>query len=242
MTTFNAAHMDILLVPFIIGTILLISRDKLRLASIPLAAAAAIKFWPIILAPIIFRKIRYNLKELIIVSAIFTISVTVLFWPMLTTIDPSNSGLSVYANTWQRNAFLFHRLENFLDGLTYDPGLIARIIIAIVSLAVIARFTFAKETRLETLPRHLFYTIIVFYFLSPTGYPWYATWVFMLLPFVPSYGAAAMTLTLPLYYSRYYFEAINQSAIFNNILVPIEFSIPILILAFEFTVKRKMKA
>ena len=106
-TTFSAAHMDILLVPFVGAALLLVAQEKPRLSAIALGAAAGVKFWPIILAPVLFRRWRANFKMLASITFVFFSALLFFVGPMFLFFAPEESGLSVYANTWQRNAFLF---------------------------------------------------------------------------------------------------------------------------------------
>ena len=129
--------------------------------------------------------------------------------------------------------FCFPSRPTLFDGFVSDPDLAARALAAIIPLSLVAWLTWRTDIQTSALPAALLAIIVLTYLCSPTGYPWYATWFFMLLPLVPSIGAAIFTVTLPIYYLRYSLEAANQTAYFDQVLVPIEFGVPLLALAVE---------
>ena len=233
LTTFNAGHMDVLLIPFLIGTLLLLAKKRPHFAAVSLGAAAGVKFWPIMLAPLIFRAWRKDIKKLITLALVCGASLIVFLGPMLLSFEFQTSGLSAYANTWIRNAFLFPVLTTAFETITTDSDLSARFISAAVPLGYILWSTFRKQIDIQTLPHSIMVAILLLFIFSPTGYPWYAIWFFMLAPLAPSIGVAAFTITLPIYYLRYSLEYLGQGEYFNAVLVPVEFGIPIFLLCVE---------
>jgi len=97
---FNVAHMDILLPPFLVGALLAIGSFP-KLAGVSLAGAAAVKMWPLILAPALYR--HWRKQPLIYVSAALLIAILSLIAlsPMISALGET-SGLQVYAQKWQR--------------------------------------------------------------------------------------------------------------------------------------------
>lgn len=233
VTIFNAGHMDVLIAPFLVGAILLVVQNRPNIAAITLAGAAAIKFWPAMLAPLVFRKWRVQPIKLMMIAIVFVIGLVVFLAPMLVSIDRESSGLFVYAIDWQRNAFLFPLISGAIDLVGLDGGSIARMLVAVLVLGFIAYFSLFAQRDIQRLPVLILTAIALLFFLSPTGYPWYAVWLFVLLPFVPVLGIACLTMTLPIYYLRFYFEEIGRSAVFDMFLVPIEFGAPLGIIAYS---------
>ncbi|MEL7486744.1 MAG: hypothetical protein AAGJ87_05960, partial [Pseudomonadota bacterium] len=76
-------------------------------------------------------------------------------------------------------------------------------------------------------------TIILFFLVSPTGYPWYAIWFFLLAPFAPSAAVSSFAIFLPLYYMRFSLELSGRGAFFDDVLVPIAFGGPIAFIIIE---------
>ena len=232
-SAFNAAHMDILLAPALIGTVIAMRKNPF-IAAMALSAAAAVKIWPLLLAPIIFRPWRRDLKIYISCALLVGGLTLILLWPMLSTLG-ENSGLSAYSTGWQRSSFLFPLLEKGLSGISADPGKIARIIIALILISLsVWRGLISPIGELSKRPAELMFITLALYLLSPTGFPWYLIWVLIFIPFWPSYGLAALCVLTPLYYVRFGLGELGQYDIYTNWLIPLQFSIPILILIFEF--------
>ena len=79
----------------------------------------------------------------------------------------------------------------------------------------------------------------VLLFLSPTGYPWYLYWILIFLPFVPSYGLTLLSALVALYYVRYGMGERELYHIYENVLVPLQFGIPLLVISYELFRRRR---
>jgi len=55
--------------------------------------------------------------------------------------------------------------------------------------------------------------------LSPTQFPWYAIWMLPLLALRPRLSLLLLMVLLSLYHLRYYFDARDTVAVFDNWLV-----------------------
>ncbi|MEL7130301.1 MAG: hypothetical protein AAGK23_12210, partial [Pseudomonadota bacterium] len=105
---FNAGHMDVLIVPFLIGAVALARLKRHHLAVIALAGASAVKLWPALLAPALVRPYLFKPIQLAGLAGLFCIVAAILLWPQLQYVfaDP-DQGLTAYSETWRRHAFLF---------------------------------------------------------------------------------------------------------------------------------------
>ena len=237
-SAFNVAHMDILLSPFIVMTLLWIKRIP-ALAGMTLSLAAAVKIWPLILAPVLYRS---HLKRPVIYGAcavLITVLSGALLYPMLRELG-GDSGLQAYSEHWRRSSFLFPFLESTLDFVFDNPGRIARYIVAgLVTLTSVWYGFFSRFDEHNDLPARLMIITLVLLLLSPTGFPWYAIWFIIFLPFAPSYGAALLCVLLPLYYVRFALGEAGNYHIYTNILTPLQFGLPMLILLFELMSRRR---
>lgn len=237
-SAFNAAHMDILLPPFIIMTLLWIKRIPV-LAGITLSLAAAVKIWPLILAPALYRS-HLRRPVIYVICAILITALSVFFlYPMLKALG-DNSGLKVYSEQWRRSSFLFPILEDGLGLILDNPGETARFIVAgLVSLTAFWYGFFSRFNELNDLPARLMIITLVLLLLSPTGFPWYAIWFIIFLPFAPSYGAALLCVLIPLYYVRFALGEAGHYHIYKNVLTPIQFSLPMIVLLLELLSRRR---
>jgi len=231
---FNAAHMDILLAPALIGTVIAM-RQRPFIAAFLLSVAAAIKIWPLLLAPIIFRPWRKDLK-IYMTSALIAAALSLaLLWPMLSTLG-HNSGLAAYSSQWQRSSFLFPLLERGFAIITDNPGQTARIAVALILISLsLWRGLISPIGELSKRPGELMLMTLALYLLSPTGFPWYLIWALIFIPFKPLYGLAALCALTPLYYLRFGLGELGHYNIYTNWLIPLQFGIPILILMYELT-------
>ena len=234
---FNAAHMDILLPPFLVGALWAV-KQKPFIAGVLLAGAAAVKLWPLILAPTLFRNWRKHPAIYVGVATLVALLSALAFWPMYMALGDS-SGLQAYAGRWERSSFIFPRFQNAIASLFDDPARAARYLVAIIvtAAALWAGFGPGKEKPLSIPARALFVTLVLF-FLSPTGFPWYLIWALPFLLFVPLYGVAVLCALVPLYYVRYALGEQNNYGLYTHTLIPLQFGIPLSILLVELGRKR----
>lgn len=132
---YQAAHMDVLALPWVLGALLAAVRWRNALGSGLLAAAAAVKIWPVLLAPLLVRSVagnsgrsgeatagvkrsspfrsfavslsRSSARRAVIVGAIFILVGAALMAPMLVHEPSDSSGLARYAESWENNAGFF---------------------------------------------------------------------------------------------------------------------------------------
>ena len=240
-SAFNAAHMDILLAPFLIGTVIAMRKQPF-IAAILLAAAAAVKIWPLLLAPIIFRPWRRDLKIYFTSALIVTVLSLALLWPMLSTLSET-SGLSAYSAQWQRSSFIFPLLEKTIGLISDNAGAIARIIIALLLTGLsLWRGLISPIGRLTERPAELMLITLALYLLSPTGFPWYLIWVLVFIPFRPLYGLGLLCALTPLYYVRFGLGELGRYDIYTQWLIPLQFGPPILILIYELMKRDRVNA
>lgn len=237
-SAFNASHMDILLPPFIVLALLWIKRIPV-LAGIALSAAAAVKIWPLILAPALFRIHVRRPITYVLCAVLITVLSAFLLYPMAAQLG-DDSGLQVYSQAWKRSSFLFPQLERIAGFFSEDPGRIARLLVALLVTLTALWYGFFSQFRSHNdLPARLMIITLVLLLLSPTGFPWYAIWFIVFLPFAPSYGAALMCVLLPLYYVRFALGEAGNYHIYKNILTLLQFGLPMLVLIFELLSRRR---
>lgn len=233
ITTFNAGHMDILLAPFLLGAVLLVLKERPYWAAVALAAAVGIKLWPIIMAPVLFGRWVTRPFKLVSIAALCVAATIVFIAPMLISLDVAHSGLTAYAQSWEKNAFLFPLISSGIDFLGGDGDFWARVLVAFITCSVALGLGVYVRLSRDGMLSMLFFIAAVLFFLSPTGYPWYFTWLAIFLPFAPSLGVGLLTLTLPIYYLRFPLQENGVSETFNAILVSFEFLIPLCVIAWE---------
>ncbi|MEM8792868.1 MAG: glycosyltransferase family 87 protein [Pseudomonadota bacterium] len=238
----NSAHMEALLLPLLIGAVLLALRQRQILAGVMLACAAAVKVWPLVLAPVLFAGTTW--QRWIAASATLGAATLILFLPILISRLDQSSGFVAYAGNWERNAALFPLLVSIADwGLAQagayliDPGRIARFIVAAV-VGGTALFL-AYRQRVERLPANVLAVVALLFLLSPTGYTWYYAWFLPFLCLVPNRGLLLLGAMLPLYYLRFAMVDWELGHHFDTWIVWVEFLPPLALIAWDLVRQRR---
>mgnify|MGYP005837350011 CR=1 FL=1 len=197
------AHMDALVPPFVLGAILMSWRGWYALAGALLALAAGVKLWPVLLTPLLFRPILFNVGRLIPAAAATGAVLLLVAGPLLLSSLSAQSGLTAYAAGWANNNApytwtLWTLKAAFGDGAGVEKALRLTLAIAggVVALAVALR---PANTLGEVLQRALIVAAVVFY-LSPAQFPWYAAWFLPLAALALNWPLLAASALLPAYY------------------------------------------
>ena len=182
----SGAHVDAvgtLLV--VLGARALAGRQPLA-AALALAAAVAVKFLPLVLAPLLWRRVR--LRH----AAAAGVGLALLYLPFVSPDGALPIGsLATYAAQWRFNGPLFRGLEAWIG----IPGAVAAAIGAGLATAVAARRRLGPEQ-----PAAWAWPLGITVAFLPAVYPWYLVW---LTPFLTSRSVApltAWTLVVPLTY------------------------------------------
>ena len=237
---FGAGHMDLLVVPFLLGAILLARHERILPAALALAGGVAIKFWPVLLLPIVLRPILKQPARLVFVSGVFVVTTALILAPQLLQALRPEAGLNAYASDWRTHAFVFAILEDVVFSELDDPGRVARLFVALVMMALTAFLSlrFADDT--NRLPVLFAALIAAMIFLSPTGYPWYFIWLAPLLPFVPLPAVLALFVLAPFYWLR--FQLGDEALIYQWGVVSVAFGIPLILFAHAYFQRRSIHA
>ena len=234
-TTYNGLHMDVLLVAPILSAVLWAGRRPF-IAAIMLSLAAAIKLWPLLLAPILFRHWR-DKPIIYICVALLVAALTLLsLLPMLLSLNDS-AGLVAYSANWTNSSFLFPGLRDALGVFVDDPNRAARYVIAAVLTGLSLWFGFMMPKDRALMPSHLLLLTAAFVFLSPTGYPWYFIWFLIFLPFAALHwsarGLGLLTVGAAAYFARFQMGEAGHYEIYARVLLPLEFGVPLLVLMWD---------
>ena len=234
-TTYNGVHMDVLLVAPILSALLWAQRRPI-IAAVMLSLAAAIKIWPLLLAPVLFRQWRDKPVIYFGVAALIAVLTSLSLLPMLLSLDDS-AGLVAYSANWTNSSFLFPGLRDALGLLIEDPNRAARYLIAAILTAFSLWLGFIAPKDPDRIPSHLLLLAAAFVFLSPTGYPWYFIWFLMFLPFAVSHwsarGLGLLTIGAAAYFARFKIGYAGHYHIYARILLPMEFGIPLGVLMWD---------
>jgi hypothetical protein len=210
---FNSGHMDVLVLPFVLGAIFLAIRERYVPASLCLALGVGVKMWPVVLLPVVLRPVLSRPRRLVPALLLFAAVVSVLFLPVYLGGLDEESGFRAYGREWEMNDALYMVFlwgtEHAVDGLSLDgvhKQVAARGVVMVLLAAWIAWCIRRPPKRpIEFFERSLL-VVAALFLLSPTQFPWYFVWV---LPFVairPTWSMLLLAVLLPVYYLRFYFD------------------------------------
>jgi len=230
---YNSAHMDILLLPFVLGTLYLLIKGRIIAPLISLAFGVGVKIWPIFLLPLVlksmvqrgadYRRVTFGIGLFIVLCALWVV-------PILLAGFKSGSGLVAYASDWQTNSALFPSIKAMMGGALNLAGLggeaqadwagkLARsAVLGLMGLASLYLASGRIEASFELMVRAAFLVLVIL-LLSPAQFPWYLTWFSPFLVFLPLWGAVFLHALIPLYYLGFYFFTVDNYSFYSNVVV-----------------------
>ena len=167
-------HIDLLGALCLIATAFLLSRDRPTIAALALAFGLAVKFLPVVMLPLFWRRI--GMRDVVLALVLLA----VLYLPFLSFHGRPVGSLATYLSLWRINAPLYGVLQNVLPNVALVP------LPAALGFAVAA---WARRRWVPDDPKTWAWPAAVALLFAPTLFPWYLLW---LTPFLFS------TSTLPL--------------------------------------------
>ena len=198
----GAAHADVLIAPFVLGALLLVTAGRAGLGGASLALATGVKLWPVLLVPLLTRLMLRQPGKLIRALTAFTVMTVLLAGPLVWSSFDSDGGLRAYASTWANNNAVFAWLKEILAFVTdeADAGALLRLAFAGLAVAIALLTPRRRVTDLQDLSsRALIISAAVFY-CSPAQFPWYASWFLPLAAILQSWPLLIVSVLLPAYY------------------------------------------
>jgi hypothetical protein len=181
MEFFINIHLDALGIAFFVVFIYLIEKEKYISSSIFFALSFLTKFLPLLILPLLLKKI--GLKKSILFFVVF-ILVSILFYlPFLTGEHSITKFISVYLQRWEFNGSVYKILKStFLSGGTSRILCGAMLVISIGLISIYyKRFT-----------NGVFAVLLCLTIFSTTVYPWYLGWIAAINPFVGFYSVGSL--------------------------------------------------
>jgi len=204
---YQSAHMDVLLLPWLVGAMLMIVRSRAIIASALLAAATAVKLWPAILLPMLLRREVSRPRMFVLAGTMFMAFAALLLAPMLIHEPAAGSGLARYAEAWQNNAgfytvhhaFWVHALP-FIGVEAWHSQMVTRWATAILLIGWIAVIAWPRVIDGHDIVKRCLLAAAALFLISPTQFPWYFLWLVPLLAIWPVRALLLYTALLPLYH------------------------------------------
>ena len=210
---FNTAHYDLFAILFTAIAIYYYLKNEFVTSSITLALAVGFKLWPILIFPILLRKLvnhKWKLSSSILAFSLFMV---VIFIPVFRAGLDQNQGLVKYASNWINNAAVYTLLVDSISLFTTTfkiyyvcADCVARwITIGIISVVLLLLIRKPAKDNLNLVDKILL-IIAVTFLISPTQFPWYLTWMILPLVFSPKFSLLMYSFLIPLYHLHYFHE------------------------------------
>ncbi len=246
---YNSAHMDIIIMPFVLGGMYLLLKSRKIAPFMSLAFGVGAKIWPGFLLPLFLRHhglARDRWPVLAVGMAVFTLFSALWFVPVFIAGLDGTSGFVAYAEKWQTNSALFPAIKGgvgwFLElfGIAEVwSGRIGRlIVIGALGLAALALAKAPVRDAQDFILR-CGLMVLAIVMLSPAQFPWYLTWFAPFLVFMPLWGVMVLHATIPLYYLGFHYMVTDNYSFFSNVIVWLIWLPVWALLAYEFFVRPK---
>lgn len=207
---FNAAHMDLFVLLFVLMSVYFLLKDKTIISTILLALAVGIKLWPLIIIPFILRKIWKDKKQVLTHLLLLGFLVTAIFIPVFLAGLDDSLGFIKYAKSWENNSVFYESLRTFLNSIDNFFGLeiscvtcVTRWIVGLIITTLIIFLLRNKIRNNSDLFERILLVLAVLFLISPTQFPWYYTWIVPFLVLRPRLSFLIYPMLLPLYQLNY---------------------------------------
>jgi hypothetical protein len=224
---FNSAHMDAVILPFVLLALWLGLRRRPLASVSSLAFAVGAKLWPALLLPLLVRWYGQTDRRMF-VNAIVLFGAILAAWALPIWFGglDGQSGFVAYLSSWQTGSALFPALERAVavvfSSMALPPetvGLVARIVVALC-LALVSLLASRKPIEnADDLLGRASLVVAALVLLSPAQFPWYAVWFAPFLAFRPWSGFLLLAATFPLYYLDFYFITHGRAEFFPDVVV-----------------------
>lgn len=169
-------HVDLLGTLLLVLTAFSLSRGRRTIAAMALALGVAVKFLPVVLLPLFWRRMRTR------DAALALALLAALYLPFVNSVALPFGSLGAYLALWRMNGPVYSALEHFLP----IPALAVLPAASGIAVAGWARRHWAIES-----PDTWAWPIAIALLFAPTVYPWYLLW---LTPFL--FSASTLPLAV----------------------------------------------
>lgn len=209
-------HFEGVMIFFLLCALYLLLKNQWLFSSVFFAFAVQVKLIPLILLPLLFKKL--GLRKMIGYTAVAAIIILLLGKLFLNESFLMNmlGSVDLYFGTFEFNAGIFYVIREIgfmLVGYdtiqTTGPVLTKLILISILMLAFFRKFKSDKD-----LPVLFMFAFFIFYGLSTTVHPWYISLVLIFSVFTQFKSGVVWSLLVMLSYSAYQHEVFQENAIY----------------------------
>ena len=207
----GAGHIDVVGTLLVVTAAYALTQRRTFLASAALALSVAVKFLPVVLVPLLWRRVRPR-------DVVMGLGVVVLLYVPFTSLVtglPVGS-LGTYAAQWRFNGPLFAILQPWLG----TAGVLALATTCGFALAAVARARLGVSD-----PAAWAWPMAAVLLLMPAVYPWYLVWMTPFLTTRLTWPLVAWTLTSPMTYVVWGSELAGTGWVLPGWVVPLEYGV-----------------
>jgi hypothetical protein len=207
----NAAHVDALLPPLLVGALLATLAGRGAAAGALLGLAAGVKVWPLLLAPLLWRWLPATARLPGVAALAIAGGVTLA--PLAATALAPDAGLTAYAGGWSANNAPFAWVQAVFGA---EATRLLRPLLALAGAAVALAVALPAPGPPAALARGALIVAATVFYLSPAQFPWYAVWF---MPFATLLACRALLLPaalLPLYWLWFPLRDLGLGAVFAH--------------------------
>ena len=207
----GGGHVDLLGTLLVMLTVLALALGRTTWAAVALALSISVKFLPLVLAPLLWRRIR--VRDAVTATALFGL----LYVPFLggASLLPTGS-LAVYTEKWRFNGPVFTLLER---------GLPSSVILGLAVLAGLVVATYARRRLTADAPEAWAWPFAAALLLMPAVYPWYLVWLTPFLTVRANVPLLAWTIASVVTYGVWASQLAGDGWVLPGWVVPMEYGL-----------------
>lgn len=195
-------HIEAILVPLLgIGLIALVRRD-MAMGALGWASSVLVKFVPLILAPMVFFRLKWRQRLVFGTVSIVCLLLSFLVFNPMEVLDSFSDGMGIYYGLFEFNASVYYMLRALLTPIFgYNPIAVLAPALALFTLVSIVLLAYFK--RKSPLFELALVTYIVYLLTSAIVHPWYLLPVVFLAAFAERRYILIWSFAVMLSYSHY---------------------------------------
>lgn len=219
-------HLEGPMIFFLLVSIYCLLRNKSILAAIAFGFAIATKLWPVMLMPLLLKRLKFwGTIQFGIIAAVVS---AILLLPMLMHYENVANSLDLYFSQFEFNAGIYYLIKSTIDLETqYDVLLRVQSLLPIITASAI--LVLSALYRSDKLITAMLLAFTIYLFFATTVHPWYLTPLILL--------AALSGLRFPILWSILiylsYYTYITPAYIESQMLIAFEYGILAIYLIYE---------
>lgn len=174
-------HYESLMIFFVLLSVLLLSNKRVITAGLAFGAAVCVKLVPLILLPIVLKKLK--IKEFVLFTAVATAFTVILFGTMLNGYLLSHmlSSVKLYFQNFEFNASVFYIIRAIGFGIKgYDIiSTAGKVLPFIFACSFLLVFLKDKQKSIASFWQTTLWVLLIYYALALVVHPWYLSLVLL---------------------------------------------------------------